>query len=225
MQTLAHIQYGWLLANIDKDLNLTERRLITLAAFVPDIDSIAQLFGTDAFYNYHHIVLHNFLTMFIYLVIAFIFTRRIKVLALTALSFLLHLGTDYVTSDWPLQLFYPFSKFEVTLEEFIPSEIIISLLQPIFAYGIIIATIIILIKYRRTFIEAFSKNLDILLINFALLPFKNRCAFDQNRALYKCSECGKTLCAKHRYFIKGLKVICPDCKKISVNSVNQTENR
>ncbi len=221
MQTLAHIQYGWLLANIDKDLNLTERRLITLAAFVPDIDSIAQLFGKEAFYSYHHIVLHNFLTMFLYLVIAFIFTRRIKVLALTALSFLVHLGTDYVTSDWPLQLFYPFSNFEITLEEFVSRDIIIFLFQPIVAYGIIIASIIILIKYKRTFIEAFSKNLDILLINFAFLPFKNKCAYDQNRALYKCSECGKMLCAKHRYFVKGLKVICPDCVKTKQRADNR----
>ena len=99
MQTLAHIQYGWLLANLDPEFSVAERRIITLAALAPDIDSVAQAFGTDAFYEYHHIVLHNIPTMILYMIIALIFSRKPKVLFLTCLSFISHLALDYVTSD------------------------------------------------------------------------------------------------------------------------------
>ena len=76
MQTVAHLQYGWLLANIDKNFTTAERRIIAIAAIAPDIDSLAAVFGTDAFYEYHHIVLHNIPTMLLYMGIALIFSRK-----------------------------------------------------------------------------------------------------------------------------------------------------
>ncbi len=212
MQTLAHFQYGWLIANTDEHFTLTERRVIALAALVPDIDSIAQLFGANAFYKYHHIVLHNFSFLFIYFLLAIFFSRRVKYLAFVSLSFLSHLATDYITSDWPLQLLYPFSKTEITLENYLSSEIIIKVLQPIFAYSIIIATVFILIKYHRTFIEVFHKNADKIIVNFLILPWKNKCSECESPALYQCSECKKTLCSRHRLFGKNLKVLCDKCR-------------
>lgn len=229
MQTLAHVQYGWALANSDKKFDLKERSLITLAALAPDIDSLAIIFGKQAFYDYHHILLHNFLTLVIYTLIALAFTRKLKVIVMVVLSFGIHLATDYITSDWDLLLFYPFSNFAINLQTYLSRETIIYILQPIFAYGIIPVTLTILIKYKRTFIEVISKKLDIILVNFITLPWKHKCDFCSNRALYKCSKCGKYLCSNHRQF-KNLEVFCKpfeeqSLKKISKKNETKIEDR
>mgnify|MGYP001589448375 FL=1 len=93
-----------------------------LAAFAPDFDSVSYLWGSDAFYRFHHIYMHTLVGIVVLaVVLAGIEHRWLKELSFARLLGLnlagcaIHLCGD-VIALWPLHLLWPFSEHNFTLQ-------------------------------------------------------------------------------------------------------------
>jgi hypothetical protein len=60
----------------------------------------------------------------------------------------------------------------------------------------------------RTPLEIISPALDRLMVNYAVLPWKNRCAKCTNRAHFRCDDSSEARCAQHVRVGRDLKVHC-----------------
>ena len=66
-------------------------------------------------------------------------------------------------------------------------------------------------RHGRTPLEILSPALDRVLINYAVLPWRNRCARCGNRAHFRCDRCGSACCGIHGTVGPGMHVACADC--------------
>jgi len=211
---------GWLIAN-SGDYSLKERRLITLMAIAPDIDGIFIL-GPSSWREWHRTFGHNiFLGVALPLVALFLIpkNRRAFMLPLLFGAMASHFILDlFVTGWWLLMPFWPLSKWGILMSRWIPERIMKYHIQLGLFAVLLIPTIYLIIKHKRTPVEILGKAIDGFVYRFVTLPFTKRCAFCTSRAFYMCEECGAPLCGRHRRF-KGLfKTICrenhPKNKKI-----------
>lgn len=92
-----------------------------LAGFAPDFDSVSYLWGSDAFYRFHHTYTHTLVGIVVLaLTLAGIERRWLKDLSFARLLWLnlagctIHLCGDLIAL-WPLRLFWPFSDRDFTL--------------------------------------------------------------------------------------------------------------
>lgn len=124
MHPVSHVLIGWALANTAR-LEKRDRLLVTLAAFVPDLDGLGVFAdmlteGTShplyLYDTYHHILMHNLaFGLFLTLVAAAFARRRLMASLLVLLGFHLHLLGDIVGSrgpdgyQWPIPYLAPFS--------------------------------------------------------------------------------------------------------------------
>ena len=76
---------------------------------------------------------------------------------------------------------------------------------------ILAMTVWIYLRHRRTPLEIISPALDRLLVNYAVVPWSNRCANCTHRAHFRCDLCGRTFCANHIKVSRGLGVRCASC--------------
>jgi hypothetical protein len=124
MSPLTHLLASWIVAAKTTD-NLRDRRLITLAGVAPDIDGLGLILdiatgrfakGNDYYYpQYHHWLTHGLPAAIGLSVLFAVFARRrLHVLALTFLTFHLHLFCDLLgsrgpdkTDFWPIYYFGP----------------------------------------------------------------------------------------------------------------------
>lgn len=124
MHPVTHVLTGWALANT-ASLEKRDRLLVTLAAFVPDLDGLG-VFADMAtehtrhplylYDTYHHVLLHNvaFGLLLAALTLA-LARRRLLATLLVILGFHLHLLGDIVGSRgpdgyrWPIPYLEPFS--------------------------------------------------------------------------------------------------------------------
>lgn len=93
-----------------------------LAAFSPDFDSVSYLWGSDAFYCFHHTYTHTLVGITVLsLILAGIEHRRFKefsfsrLLVLNLAGCMIHLCGDMIAL-WPLRLLWPFSEHNFTLQ-------------------------------------------------------------------------------------------------------------
>lgn len=110
-----HALISWWTANVFP-LSRRDRLLVFLGGILPDLDGIGLLFSHRAYFEYHHIVLHNLLACTAWAMIAAVIAKqRLLVAALTAINWHLHLACDYFgsrgpwdTPPWVLPYLYPF---------------------------------------------------------------------------------------------------------------------
>ena len=76
-------------------------------------------------------------------------------------------------------------------------------------------------KKERSFFEVFTTKGDKLIMRFLTLPWRHRCETCGKRAFYRCSECNKDICSRHRKSGKGWRLLCDECYGIDKTSTDQ----
>jgi membrane-bound metal-dependent hydrolase YbcI (DUF457 family) len=216
-----HVEAGWLLAHT-ADFSLSERRLITLLAILPDADGL--FFFSATWNEYAHRTFgHNIWVFICAPLVASLFVspaRRLRVAPLLYISLGLHFFLDlFVTGWWELRPLFPLHGGNITmshvLTQLVPLDwewvmkypVQIGLLAVLTA-----GTIVVYLKYRRTPLEVISPRLDKLVMNFLLLPWHVRCSHCGKPAFYRCSLCSAALCPHHRSITLRLHIHCsPGC--------------
>jgi hypothetical protein len=113
MQVPIHLAISWLIGHRLPERR--DRRLVTWAGVVPDLDALSLLGGAAAYSEYHHVLTHGLVAAVAVTTISTAFAReRRKVLLLSLLAFHVHVICDLLGSgrDWPIVYFYPFSRHE-----------------------------------------------------------------------------------------------------------------
>lgn len=113
MQLPTHLAISWLIGQHLRERR--DRRLVTWAGVLPDLDALSLLGGAAAFSEYHHLLTHGLVAGVIISVLATVCAReQLKVLLLSLVTFHVHLICDWLGSgrDWPIVYFYPFSRRE-----------------------------------------------------------------------------------------------------------------
>lgn len=124
MNPLTHLLVGWTVAN-SASLERRDRRIVTLAGVVPDIDGLGILIDLTRnngdgdltwWWALHHNLAHNLTTALLYSLAAILIaTRRFATAGLAFLAFHLHLLGDIIGSrgpdgyQWPIAYLRPFS--------------------------------------------------------------------------------------------------------------------
>lgn len=125
MSPVTHFLAGWILAN-SSDLNRKERKAVTIAGVIPDIDGLGVIAEKLTqqwdrpliwYSKYHHVLTHNLAFAFLVAGTCFLMTtRRWKTAALAFFSIHIHLLGDLVGSrgpdgyQWPIFYLFPFSE-------------------------------------------------------------------------------------------------------------------
>lgn len=211
MSPVAHLQYGWWFAHWG-EFNRRERAAIALAGATPDLDGLTFLAGGDAFHRYHHILFHNLGATLAVTALAGVFLwRKPRAWLLVAFAFAMHMVEDYVTVAWNQFPWRPFDPSAVNLAHHLPGWVVQGVFQAAAVVFILGVTVWIYLRHRRTPLEIISPALDRLLVNYAVLPWRNRCAQCLGRAHFRCERCGKTVCAAHGNVMAGFTVRCQAC--------------
>jgi membrane-bound metal-dependent hydrolase YbcI (DUF457 family) len=205
------LQYGWWFAHWRK-LDRRDRAAVALAGAACDLDGLSLLAGGDAYYRYHHILFHNVGSLLVIAALAgLFFWRKPWVWLLVAFSFGMHVVEDYFTVPWNMQPWRPFASTVVNLGQHVPGWVVQYVFQSVAMAGIVAITVWIYLRYQRTPIEIISPALDRLILNYAVLPLKNRCASCTAKAHFRCGRCARTFCAKHITVNRGCEAHCPEC--------------
>lgn len=211
LSPVGHLQYGWWFAHW-RQFDRRERAAITLSAAACDLDGLSMFWGGDAYYKYHHMLFHNSGTMLVVALLAGIFFwRRPWVWLLVVFAFGMHLVEDYVTIPWNMKPWAPFNGMVTNLGHHIAAPIVQYGFQTaamVFIFGV---TVWLYLRYGRTPLEIISPSFDRLIIGYAALPFRHRCALCERRAHFRCDRCGKTYCASHAKPGHGCTVVCSAC--------------
>lgn len=107
---------GWCLGNLI-NLSKRERFFCILAGSLHDLDGVSILAGEESYWDYHHVVGHNFLFGLVLSGILAAFSKsRVKAFFAYITLFHIHLVMDYYGSGpgWGLSYFWPFSKWSLT---------------------------------------------------------------------------------------------------------------
>lgn len=159
MHLQTHILSGWCLANLPR-LTPRERLFCMLAAAAPDLDGISHLFGEMAFAEYHHKVGHNLPLAILLAAILAVFTSRpLRIFLVCFAFFHLHLFMDYVGSGrpWTIAYLWPFSNWEIRYRHAWP---LYSWQNITAAFIVVLWTLLIAVRLRRTPLEILMPNLD-----------------------------------------------------------------
>ena len=210
MSPIAHMQFGWWFAHWG-DFTRGQRAFIALAGAAPDLDGITFLAGSDLYYRTHHILFHNVAAVIAFALLSAVFWRRPRVMALGVFSFTMHMVEDYLTSAWVQHPWLPFSSAGVNLGDDLPGWLVQGVFQFVAMVFILGMTVWIYRRYGRTPLEILSPALDRLVVNYAVLPWRNACKSCTRRARFRCDQCQQTFCPVHARTRPGLKVLCGDC--------------
>lgn len=209
-----HIEAGWLLANA-APLDRSERRWVVGMAIACDVDALL-LPWPDAYDALHRTFGHNLWFWLGAPLLVLFFAkpgRKRLVLAMAYLAMASHVLLDLASTGWwPMYPFWPFEGTVVFSSNWIPEETMKWIIQPalmVFLFGGLVG---IYVWRKRTPLELLSPNVDSLIMNFILLPWRHRCGVCGKLAFYRCSDCGQTLCPNHRTLDWRLNVRC-GCKK------------
>ncbi len=113
MHPPTHLAISWIVAHRLPELR--DRRLVSWAGVIPDLDALSLLGGIGAYSEYHHVVAHNLVAGIVTTALAAAAAKqRWKVAALAFTTFHLHLICDLLGSgkDWPIVYLYPFTRHE-----------------------------------------------------------------------------------------------------------------
>ncbi len=211
MSPVSHLQYGWWFAHWG-EFSRRDRAIIALAGAGPDLDAISWLVGGDTFYRYHHILFHNAgATVAAFVVTCAFLWRRPWAWLLAFSAFGMHIVEDFLTVGWDQYPWLPFSGTAINLTHHLPNWVVQGVFQAIAMIAILVVTIWIYVHYRRTPLEIISPALDRLVLNYAVLPWRNGCARCTARAHFHCDRCGRGFCSSHSSVDRRLAVRCAEC--------------
>ena len=170
----AHLLSSWLIAN-SFGLGRRERRLVTLAGIIPDLDGIGLIMDQinliqhhETFYyeSYHHLFGHNLFTgLGIAIAVSLIAVKcKIKLFSLSLLVYNFHLLCDILGSkgpdgyQWPIKYLYPvFPRYEMVWS----GQWELNAWQNnVFLIAMLGIAILWSYKQRYSFVEVFSARLD-----------------------------------------------------------------
>ncbi len=215
MSPVGHLQYGWWFAHWAK-FDRRERAAIALAGAAPDLDGLSLFAGGDAYYRYHHILFHNVGTLLAVIPLAgILFWRRPLAWLLTVFAFAMHIVEDYFTVPWDMSPWRPFSPMVTNLDHHVAAWIVQYVFQSAAMLAIVAVTVWIYVRFERTPIEIISPALDRLILDYAVLPWRNRCAMCGLRAHFRCVNCRRVFCAAHAKVVSRWKVQCGDCAALN----------
>ncbi|MHC4215459.1 MAG: metal-dependent hydrolase [Planctomycetota bacterium] len=169
-----HFVISWVLSNLNYE-NRRDRIVTTICGIIPDLDGLGFIIDKavgNGLYEYyaafHHKACHNILALFIVAIAAFLICKRkLWPAFVSAFVYLVHLALDFVGSGyeegytWPIYPFWPFSDYELNLTWQWP---LTNWKNTAIAAVFLLAVIYIAVKKRRTFLEVFSKRLDMYCI-------------------------------------------------------------
>jgi len=208
MSPVAHLQYGWWFAHWG-EFSRKERAVIALAGAGPDLDGISLLGGAEIYHRYHHILFHNLGSVLVVAVLALVsFRKRWTVGLLTTFAFSAHILEDYLTVGWNQYPWRPFSDAVVNLSSQLPNWLVQGVFQTLAMVFVLATTVWIYRRAGRTPLEILSPALDRLVVNYAVLPWKNTCTQCKNRAHFWCDHCRQARCARHVRVAGDLRVHC-----------------
>lgn len=211
MSPVAHLQFGWWFAHWG-NFTRGERAAIALAGAAPDLDGIFFVAGQEAYYRYHHVLLHNLgATLAVFALAGLFYWRRPRVWLLVSFAFALHMVEDYATVGWAQHPWQPFSAAAVNLTDHLPNWLVQGVFQVTAMAFILAMTVWIYMRHRRTPLEILSPALDRLVVNYAVLPWRHTCRDCKRRAQFRCEECDGVFCGDHAKPAARLAVQCASC--------------
>lgn len=153
MQVPIHLAISWLIGHRLGERR--DRRLVTWAGVVPDVDALSLLAGAATYSEYHHVVTHGLVGAVATTALCTAFARkRLRVMMLSLVAFHVHLLCDLLGSGrgWAIVYWWPFSRREYLTPYGWPLASPQNALVWLAAVAI---TVWIGIKQGRTFAEAF----------------------------------------------------------------------
>ncbi|MGE5325509.1 MAG: metal-dependent hydrolase [Deltaproteobacteria bacterium] len=211
MSPVGHLQYGWWFAHW-RNFDRRERAAIALSAAACDLDGLSMFWGSDTYYKYHHILFHNVGAMLVMAgLAALFFWKKPWAWLMVVFAFGMHLVEDYFSIPWDMKPWAPFSNLVTNLGHHIAVPIVQYGFQTAMMVFILAVTVWIYLRHKRTPLEIISPAFDRLIMNYALLPWRNRCATCGKSAHFRCDKCGKTFCANHAKPLRGCEVACNGC--------------
>jgi len=161
MHVPTHIMSGWCVGNLFPKLNARQRLMCMIAASIADLDGLTRLGGQESYWRWHHKVCHNLTFGIISSAILVIFSgRKIGLFLLYLALFHLHLNLDVFGSGpgWGIYYLWPFSNWMFDNTAY--SWQFYSWQNELTAGILLLWTILIAIKAKRTPLEALMPNLD-----------------------------------------------------------------
>jgi membrane-bound metal-dependent hydrolase YbcI (DUF457 family) len=208
---VGHLQYGWWIAHW-KQFDRRERAAIALSGAACDLDGLSIFAGSETYYRYHHMLFHNLgATLVVAFLAGLLFWRRLWAWLAVVFAFGAHIVEDYFSIPWDMRPWEPFNSMVVNLDHHLPSWLVQYVFQTATMAFIIGITVWIYLRYGRTPLEIISPAFDQVIIGYAVLPFRHRCATCQHRAYFRCARCDRTFCAKHSKVSRACQVICAEC--------------
>lgn len=159
MHIQTHILSGWCVADCF-DLTPRERFLAMVAASSADVDGLGILVSIECYAEYHHVLAHNALFGGLLATVLAVFSmHRIKAFWLFLALFHLHLILDYYGSGlgWGIRYLWPFSNHEVLNPN---AWELASWQNMCTTVALLVWTVVIAIKRRRTPLEVIMPSLD-----------------------------------------------------------------
>ena len=214
-----HVGAGWLLAHVAR-LDRSERRWVVGMAVLPDVDGVFLLWYGSPLGDLHRTFGHNVWLWLVAPLTVLLFAargRRRLLLGLCYAAMGSHVALDlfatgwwsiYPFWPWGLKWLWPFGSSEILMANYLPENLMKWGVQPILIVLFVGAMVWLYVRHRRTPLELISPNLDMLLMNFILMPWRTRCAECGRVAFYRCSSCGQPLCPLHRAVSLRLAVRC-----------------
>lgn len=97
MQPPIHLAISWLVGHRLPERR--DRRLVTWAGVLPDLDAVSLLFGAGAYSTYHHVITHGIVAAVVIAAVWYALAReRMETVLLSLVAFHLHLLCDLVGS-------------------------------------------------------------------------------------------------------------------------------
>ncbi len=105
----------------------------------------------------------------------------------------------------------PLSAAAVNLSSHLPNWLVQGVFQVAAMVFILGVTVWIYLRHGRTPLEIISPRLDRLVLNYAVLPWRQACAECSRRAHFRCEGCAKAFCSGHAKAGSGLVARCEAC--------------
>ena len=191
-----------------------DRRLAMVCGAFSDIDGIFYIWDRALYSQYHHTFGHSYVVALPLIMVAtYLAVDRKRTFAASLAAFTAHLGADIIGSNWPVQLLYPLTTYQVPQEQLLSTNFIYLTLLPATFWAVMaIVALVTFLKGASPF-EFVSKRLDQLVIGALVFPFKYHCDRCRKRALMLCQTCGARICPDHVADATGgfLTIICSEC--------------
>jgi inner membrane protein len=209
MQLFAHAGIGWMLAEAGRG-DRQFRQAVFLSALMPDVDSVSILFGLEAYGTYHHHATHSAAFVLLVSVVATAVCRgqRVKAFVFSLLAGLSHLLGDYLCTDWPMKLWYPFSSRDIVFDHALAFN------NPLnhVIYFVCIAFIIYMSwRLKRTPFELISINMDRRICNLLCGEKTLSCGQCERPTNERCAQCGAPICVRHARLNLRFIPLCSKC--------------